>query len=124
MVVYHRLSRSDGTYRYTRNNIFVKSDRIPPEVLLKFEYTDSVKFEDEPEKKRCLFCDAPATRKRLVTQVIVELCEGHYYSKNIGTIVAQLRELTNLKEKTDGIDTHPRKRKAKRVKRTVRKTST
>ena len=124
MVVYYRISRSDGTYRYTKNNVFVKGSSIPPEVLEKFEYTDSVKFEDEPEKKRCLFCDAPATRKRLVTQVIVELCEGHYYSKNIGTIVAQLRELNNIKEKIDGEQRRRKVVNRGKRKRTLRKTST
>jgi hypothetical protein len=118
MVIYTKVNRKDGEVRYLKNNLFVKSDRVPAEVLEKFEFTDTVKYDEQPDRPRCLFCEAPATRKRLVTGLMVDMCEYHYYNRNIGTIVAQIRQLDERK-KSDGNDTHPQKRRSKSIKSKV-----
>ena len=109
--------------QFTKDGVNVKAEIVPPEVLEKFEFTDKVRYDDMPDKPRCLFCEAPATRKRLVTGVMVDMDDYHYHNKNIGKIVAQLRLLKEQGEKEDGQQrkrqvTHRRKRQ-----RSVRQTS-
>jgi hypothetical protein len=96
MVIYTKIKTSTGT-KYRKDNLFVKPDRIPADVVEKFEFTDSVKYDDEPDKARCIFCEAPSSHQRMVNPVahevglmIVELCDHHYYNANLGTIVHQI----------------------------------
>lgn len=89
-------------FRYTRDGVFVKADRVPQDVMVKFEYTPTVEYDDQPDKPRCLFCDAPRSHQRYVTGLMVPLCDHHYYTENIGRITAQLRLLKEQGEK-DGV---------------------
>jgi|ERR1035437_48356 hypothetical protein len=119
MIIYKQISHSKNdttSVRYTKNNILTRSDRIPQEVLDKFEFTNEVKYDEQPDKSRCLFCDAPQSHQRMVTGLMIELCDFHYYNRNIGKIVQQIRLESERKAK-DGIEKKPsnkRKRKQQR----------
>lgn len=93
MVIYKKvINPKDGKPRYIKDKVFVKGDRVPQEVLDKFDFTDEVKFDERPDKERCLFCDGPASRKRLITGLMIAECEPHYYSKTVGAIASYLKE--------------------------------
>lgn len=105
-------------WRYTKNGLMTKESRVPAEVMEQFEHRESVDYDDQPDKPRCLFCDAPGSRKRYLRPVTVDLCEHHYYSENIGRIAAQIREVNKLKEKKEREeDSANRKRQVRTSKR-------
>lgn len=91
MVVYKKIKRKYDV-GYTRDNVFIKGSRVPEEVKERLEITDHMDYDDQPNKPRCLFCEAPATRQRIFEGVMVDMDEFHYYAKNIGQIAQELRE--------------------------------
>jgi hypothetical protein len=97
---------TEGVVRYRNDKGFLKPERIPAEVLENFKHTDSVEYDDQPDKARCLFCDAPETHQRTINVVAhavdlktIELCDYHYYNQSLGSLVAKYR--LNQQEKQD-----------------------
>lgn len=80
-------------FRYTKNGLITKESRIPHEVMERFAYNPTVEYDDEPDRRRCIFCDAPQKRVRGLNLVMIDLCEYHYQTKNLGKIAEQVREL-------------------------------
>lgn len=77
-------------FRYLKDSKLTKEARIPHSVMEKFEFTDTVEYDDAPDQRKCLFCDAPKSRIRPLNGQIVELCEWHYQNMNLGKIAAQV----------------------------------
>jgi hypothetical protein len=88
-----------GEWVYFRNNLITKEATVPHEVKDKLEYAPSVEFDEQPDKKHCIFCDAPSCRTRLLNLVTVELCEWHYQNVNLGTIAHQVNLINKEQEK-------------------------
>jgi len=78
-------------FRYFKDSKPVKESSIPHEVMDKFEIIPETDYDDEPERRRCIFCDAPQKRVRSLNMTMVDLCEWHYQNKNLGKIAAQVR---------------------------------
>jgi hypothetical protein len=102
LIEYKRVKiESTGNWKYEKlltdeNNrhYFVKPEKMPVEVV---EFMDKsgvniYHYDDKPGIPRCLFCEAPTSHQRYVTGVMIDLCDSHYYSKNIGKIVAELNK--------------------------------
>ena len=81
-------------FRYTKNGLMTKESRVPHEVMEKFAYTPTVEYDDAPERRRCLACDAPQKRQRYLNTKLVDLCEYHYQHLRLG----QIAELVRLQE--------------------------
>lgn len=104
---------------YIRDGLFVKGSRVPQEVKERLEITDHMDYDDKPERRRCLFCEAPQTRVRALNvgsgPLMVDLCEYHYYNRNIGQLAQEIRE---QKEKIDVQQEKSLRSTTKRNKRT------
>jgi hypothetical protein len=114
-----------GEWVYFRNNLITKEATVPHEVKDKLEYAPSVEFDEQPDKKHCIFCDAPSCRTRLLNLVTVELCEWHYQNMNLGKIAFQVNLLRKEAErKENGIHQEElrRRKTQKKHKRASRKT--
>lgn len=126
MINYKRIpyknAAGDTGFRYTKNNKMTKESRIPQEVMERFTYTDAVEYDDAPERRRCIFCDAPQSRQRFLNNEMVDLCEYHYQNKNLGTIAAQVRLLKEEQESEDGRKRMRKESSGGKRKRTSRKT--
>lgn len=126
MVVYKKIEYKNGAgdtgFRYTKNNVLTKESRIPPEVMSKFEYATSVEYDDKPDQRRCIFCDAYQSRQRYLNQETVDLCEWHYQNKNLGSIAAQVRLLKEEKELKDGANAKSQAKRKRKQQRPSRKT--
>jgi len=115
MVIYKKYD-INGVVRYSKDKVQTKSDRVPQVVKDTLNNgVDTMQFDDQPEKARCLFCDEPATHSRLVANQFVPLGDYCYYNKNIGKITQRLNELK--KGQDNGNDTHSQQRKAPRLQR-------
>jgi len=94
MVRYQRIpyKSKEGVegFRYLKNNKLTKESRIPHEVSEKFKFVDTIEYDDAPELRRCLFCDAPQSRQRYLNGQTVELCEWHYQNMRLGQIAQQV----------------------------------
>lgn len=101
MVTYKRIPYKSAQgvtgFRYTKNTIMTKEARIPHEVMEKFDYTDTIDYDDAPERRRCIFCDSPQSRQRYLNSKAVDLCEYHYQHVNLGKIAQQVRETEQAK---------------------------
>ena len=97
MIVYTK-HQGNNSVVYKKGNLFIKPDKVPAEVMGFFEHTDKVEYDDQPEKERCLFCEAPETHQRTINVVAhavelktVPLCDYHYYNQSLGSLVAKYR---------------------------------
>lgn len=91
------VDKKDLRYLYKRNGLLCRYERIPHEVQEKFEYATEVEYDDKPDKRRCVFCDAPQSRIRYLNQQTVDLCEWHYQNMSLGKIAQQLSYLAQCK---------------------------
>lgn len=128
MIIYKRSINGERT-TYFKNNLLTSINRIPQQVLDNFEFSDEVKFDDQPEKPRCLFCDAPGVRQKLVNIIAhgvelmtVELCDYHYYNRNLGKIVERVR-LNNQEQERKENGSVPKVSKRRKSKRKQSKVS-
>lgn len=104
--------------KYFKDGELADLDRIPPAVLIKLEESDSLRYDDMPEKPRCLFCEAPGLRSRhLHGHSPISLCEEHYYSKSLGKIVAELRRIEVPKPKFSPLPQKRRTKKRRKIRR-------
>lgn len=101
--------------RYLRNGKFTPSNRVPHDVAKTLEYKDEV--ETNLFTKPCLFCDSQASMERYCNMVMVQLCEYHYYNRNIGKIAEQMRK--EEERKSHGIETQKSKTRHKKSKSKV-----
>lgn len=117
MIIYKRIpynnAAGDTGFRYTKNSLITKESRVPHEVIDKFAFTPEVEYDDMPERRRCLFCDAPQNKQRYLNGSLVDLCEWHYQNARLGQIAAQVKLVENTVEKPQ----------AKKKKRRTRKTA-
>jgi hypothetical protein len=113
----------DSGFRYKKDNLMTKEARIPHEVMEKFEYASEVEYDDVPDKRRCIFCDAPQSRQRYLDGGMLDLCEYHYQNKSLGTIAAQMRLLKEEQEKQDGLNAKSQAKGKRKLKRSPRKDS-
>lgn len=101
MIKYQKIpyknAQGDTGFRYTKNGLMTKESRIPHEVMEKFEYTPTFEYDESPEKRRCIFCDAPQSRQRYLNSELIDLCEWHYQNARLGQIAAQVREVEKEK---------------------------
>lgn len=89
-----------NTWMYKKKGKLVKVSSVPQDVIDSFDREEYEKIHPESVPVPvCLFCGGSREHIRIVSGVSVALCTEHYYAKNIGQIVQQLRE---SKEKTDG----------------------
>lgn len=103
-------------FRYLKDSKLTKESRIPHDVMEKFAYTDTVNYDFDPLARLCLFCDSPQTRQRVLNSQTVELCDWHYHNMSLGKIAAQVRLLSEERQKNgnDSEDKAKGKRKLKR----------
>lgn len=80
--------KSKAGFRYIKDGRLVAKKDIPEDELIKLEGLP----ESPTTDKNCLFCEVAATHARTVNLQMVALCERHYYSENIGSIAAKLKE--------------------------------
>lgn len=93
MIKYAKLPGPKGIgSRFTKNNRMVKESRVPPEVLEKLEYATEIEYDDKPERRRCIFCDAYQSRQRLLDGKLIDLCEWHYQHARLGQIAHRVVE--------------------------------
>lgn len=99
MVRYKRIERTkkDGTlwYSYTKDHLMVNTRRVPAEIVEKLmnpEYADSIDYDDQPTKPRCLACDAPRCRQKYLNGNTYYLCEWHYQHMRLGQLAQVVRE--------------------------------
>lgn len=93
MQKYAQIPTINGTvkgFRYTKNGVMTKESKIPHEVMEKFAYTSSLEYDDMPEKRRCIFCDAPQSRQKYLNSKLYDLCEWHYQNTSLGKLAAQV----------------------------------
>ena len=97
MVKYKKIeyknAASDTGFRYLKDNKLTKESRIPHEVMEKFQFTPEVDYDDEPSRRRCLFCDSPQKRLRVLNLTMVDLCEWHYQHMTLGKVAEQVRKV-------------------------------
>lgn len=126
MVKYKQTPSKDVTgkdvFRYFKDSKMVKESTVPHEVMERFEYTTEVEYDDEPTRRRCLFCDAPKSRGRYLNGETIELCEYHYQNKTLGSIAAQVR-LVNSERNKDGPNTKPQAKGKRKQQRRLRQDS-
>jgi hypothetical protein len=120
MVTYAKIPYKDkvgneGT-KYTKDGKITKAATVPPEVLEKLQYAEKVGFDDEPDRRRCLFCDAPQKRVRALNMMMYDLCEWHYQHMNLGKIAQKARE---VESQAVVVPVVPKKKKAKRTRKTA-----
>lgn len=48
--------------------------------------------EKKLQRKECMFCDLHGDHKRMVNNMMVFICDNHYYSTTYGALVAQMRK--------------------------------
>ena len=120
MVKYARIPTKNAQgaegFRYTKDGKMTKESRIPHEVMEKFQFAPETLYDDMPERRRCLACEAPQSRQRYLNGETVELCEYHYQNMRLGQIAALVR-LLKEEEIKNGDDSTPqtkRKRKQQR----------
>lgn len=105
MITYRKVPFNNGTgyesFRYLRNNVLTKESYVPAEVIEKFTYTDTVQYDDKPDERRCIFCDAPQSRQKYFNNETVDLCEWHYQNVNLGKIAQQVRLNKEEKERKE-----------------------
>lgn len=124
MVTYKRTltknNKGEEIYAYFKDGGKVKASSVPHDVVEKLEFgTPEVRYDDEPERRRCIFCDAPQKRVRALNMTMVDLCEWHYQNTNLGKVAAQVR----LVEKEIASE-QAKLAKAKTVKKKKRNTKT
>lgn len=121
MVTYKKVKRKYDV-GYTKDSLFIKGSRVPQEVKERLEIIDYMEYDDQPERRRCLFCEAPQSRLRALNigegPLMVDLCEYHYYNRNIGQLAQEIRE---QKEQADVQQKKSVGSTTKRNKRTQRK---
>jgi len=83
-------------YQYWRDSRICSPSRVPHDVREKLEYADEIKYDEEPDRRRCIFCWAPQHRQRYLNQQLVDLCEWHYQNMSLGKVAQQV---AYLKEK-------------------------
>lgn len=121
MISYKRIPFSNGTvegFRYLKDNRLTKERTVPHDVIDKFEYTDTVSYDERPLERRCLFCDAPQEYQRYFQSKTIELCNWHYHNLNLGKIAQFVRELEAEQAKQAQIDALKPKKRIKRRKTT------
>lgn len=126
MHIYKRVETKDAVgnpaIRYIKDGKPTKAATVPPEVLDQFKYSPIIEYDDNPDERRCLFCDAPQERIKRLNNETLELCEWHYQNKNLGQVAAQVR-LLKEQERRDGLNAKAHKGlKTKRKQRSSSKT--
>jgi hypothetical protein len=114
MVIYKIYKKEDRT-TYSKDGLLTKSDRVPQVVKDTLSSgVDTMQFDDQPDKERCLFCDEAATHERLVAGQLVPLGDYCYYNKNIGKVTERLNLIK--KEKENGLNKNPQVRRRSKSK--------
>jgi hypothetical protein len=83
-------------YQYWKDKKLCSLGKIPNDVQEKLMYAEKIEYDDEPLRRRCIFCYAPQHRQRYLNQQLVDLCEYHYQNMSLGKIAQQV---AYLKEK-------------------------
>lgn len=124
MVKYRRIehTKKDGAiwYGYTKNYLMVDSKRVPGEVLEKLtnpEYSNTIDYDDQPDKRRCTACEAPQSRQKYLNGITYDLCEWHYQHMRLGQLAAVVRQLEEEQEAK-----RVQAKEVKESKKTVKKT--
>lgn len=113
-------SQGDKGFRYIKDGIFTRESRIPPVVLERLEITDHMDYDEQPDKRRCIFCDAPQERQKYFNGQLYDLCEWHYQHMTLGKVAAQVA--LNAKESADRIAKEKALKESKKKKTRKRKT--
>ena len=95
-VKYARIPHGES-FRYTKNGLITKESRVPHEVMEKFAYAPTIDYDDAPERRRCIACDAPQKRQRYLDTKLVDLCEYHYQHLRLGQIAELVRLIKETK---------------------------
>ena len=115
-------NKGEEIYKYFKDGNPTRAITVPPEVIEKLEGGfPEVIFEDEPERRRCIFCDGPQKRVRVLNMVMVDLCEWHYQHMNLGKVAAQVRvvEKEIAAEQAKAQRAEPVTKKVKKTKKTA-----
>ena len=81
-----KLNKHNNNLMYFKDGKLISKKNIPANELEKLEVAEGPK----PKTRVCLFCGSPARYVRVVNLQIVDLCEKHYYDKNVGQIAQEL----------------------------------
>lgn len=84
---YKLIKSSKGT-RYMKDGKFIKITDIPEDVLQRLHDKQEV-----DTSRDCIFCGAPGTKQRMAYPRLVDLCDEHYYSKNISNVIVRAKEI-------------------------------
>lgn len=102
MIRYAKVPSKDGAGdRFTKNNLFIKESRVPPEVLEKLAYATEIEYDEHPDKRRCIFCEAYQSRQRFLNSELVDLCEWHYQHARLGQIAQRINEVAKEKAEAE-----------------------
>ncbi len=82
--------------RYRADGKLVSVRDVPVEELARLNEDVSV----EREPRSCLFCGGPARYQRLVELQTIDICDQHYYSETVGSIVHKMKELSNAQSQS------------------------
>lgn len=82
----YKTIESKGVIRYMKDGKFTAKDSIPTDALMKLVGSSEIKYSG------CIFCSKEGTRQRLITGVMVHLCDDDYYTQTVGNIVHQLNQ--------------------------------
>lgn len=90
MPIYTKVNRK-YTPGYARDNIFIKTNRVP--YWVKEQLDAGVPKVEAPEvKEACLLCEDQVKRHRYLNMQAVGLCEYHYQNTSLGKIAQYMRE--------------------------------
>lgn len=124
MITYKRTpsknNQGEEIFKYFKDGNPTKESTVPHEVIEKFDIINPVEYDEEPERRRCLFCDAPQKRIRILNLTTIDMCEWHYLNLSLGKIAQAIRELDKTTKRNEQIQARKiEKKKAKRKRKTA-----
>lgn len=108
------LPNGEKGFTYTKDAKMTNGSKIPHEVIEKFEYTNVVEYDEQPDKRRCVSCDAPQSRGRYLDGKTVDLCEYHYQHLSLGKIAQAVRKVQEEKEVSEAKEQAIKEEKSKK----------
>lgn len=85
----------DGRNMYYRNGRLTRPDKISDDIRNQIEKGDTV------TANVCIFCPEATKLTRILNSQTVYLCNEHFYSKSIGQVAQQIRELDHDHEEKE-----------------------
>jgi hypothetical protein len=112
--------------RYFKNGTQTKESTVPQEVKDKLIMgMPEVEFDEQPDRRKCIFCDAPQAHQRYLNNEMIDLCSFHYHSMSLGRVAQQVNIIKKEQERKQWLSANAtqakvvlkKRRTARRVKR-------